>query len=64
MPQIKHIGNYKTIYARPDGIHYHLTNNCPELSDGKFEAKGYVLLTIPEVQKRHLFPCLKCCYRK
>lgn len=50
-----------TIYARPDGWHYHLDRNCSMLQGGDFERLGYITITLKAIKRRHLNPCI-CCY--
>jgi hypothetical protein len=50
------------IYARPGGRHYHLNRECPMLQGGDFERLGYIRITMAEVKKRKLNPCM-CAYQ-
>lgn len=46
-----------TIYARPDGSHYHTDRSCPMLAGGDFETLRYKEITKEEAKKRRLKPC-------
>ncbi len=58
---LKPISNNTTIYARPNGIHYHLDRNCPILQSGDFERMGYIEIKQSEIKRRKLNPCV-CAY--
>jgi hypothetical protein len=54
--------NEKTlIYARPNGMSYHLNRKCIMLVSGQFENYKYTTITPKDISKRHLLPCV-CAY--
>ena len=47
----------RTLYARPDGGHYHTSRRCPMLGNEDFKRLGYVRITESDVKKRKLRDC-------
>ncbi len=63
-PKLKPIIKDETkIYARTDGWHYHLGEECKMLAGGDFVRLGYVEISEADIVKRKLNPCL-CEYIK
>ena len=48
------------LFARPDGRHYHIREDCMFLSAGQFEELGYKQIYVKEMQERKLLPCPEC----
>lgn len=63
MQHLKTINENTTVYARPDGWHFHLDRNCPMLIDNDFEKMGYIGIKASEIKERRLSPC-ECCYEE
>jgi hypothetical protein len=61
LSKLKFVDKYTTIFARENGIHYHLAQNCPTLNN-VFEAMHYIKISFVEMRKRNLKPCVHCGY--
>lgn len=51
------INESTVLYAFQGGSKYHLTTECPMLTNGQYEKYGYGIITLKDIKNRQLKPC-------